>query len=165
MIRAAQVTELGSGALLKLESYWLSKRQGRAMPSRADIDPSEIKDLLPHILMARLEYDPLRVKYTIVGTASARASAFDYTGLYLDQLRFGSEIDTDWEAIYVEIARDKQPVIGTCTFRTAYLDRTYPVAVFPLSNDGIRVDHTIAYEDLNLTLMDIDNVLPVKPVA
>ncbi|WP_374654915.1 PAS domain-containing protein [Dongia sp.] len=163
MKRAAQISELDSAPLLRLETYWREKRADRAMPSRNDIDPAEIKELLPQIIMARIEYDPLRVKYSIVGTACARHAGFDYTGRYLDELDFASETDTDWMAIYAEIVARKQPVAGTCLFRTADLEVPYRVAVFPLSSDGVRVDHTIAYEHLTLSLTEMDHVLPVKP--
>jgi hypothetical protein len=163
MIRAAHIADLGSQPLLRLEAYWLEKRGTRAMPSRADIDPADIKELLPQIIMARIEHDPLRVKYSIVGTACARSAGFDYTGRYLDELAFDSESDTDWQEIYREIVREKKPIGGTCRFRTADVEIPYRVAVFPLSNDGIRVDHTIAYEHLTLSLTEMDHVLPVKP--
>lgn len=163
MIRAAHIADLGSDPLLRLETYWLAKRGARLMPSRSDIDPAEIKDLLPQIIMARIEHAPVRVKYTIVGTACARSSGFDYTNRYLDELNFSSEIDTDWVAIYDEIVRTKLPIAGTCIFRTADLDRPYRVAIFPLSNDGVTVDHTIAYEHLNLSLTEMDHVLKVEP--
>lgn len=133
------------------------------MPARADIDPAEIKDLLPQIILTRIEHDPLRVKYTVIGTASADAAGFDYTGRYLDELQFESEIDTDWPALYRELVSEKQPIAGTCIFKTAALERPYRVAVFPLSQDGSRVDHAIAYEHLTLSLLERDKILPVKP--
>ncbi|WP_303980345.1 PAS domain-containing protein [Dongia mobilis] len=165
MIRAASIADLGSEPLLRLEAYWLTKRGTRAMPSRADIDPAEIKDLLPQIIMARIEHDPQRVKYSIVGTACARSAGFDYTGRYLDELLFESESDTDWLKIYDEIVSERKPVAGTCRFKTADVEVPYRVAVFPLSNDGARVDHTIAYEHLTLSLTEMDHVLPVRPAG
>jgi hypothetical protein len=168
MIRATQIANLESEPLMRMETYWRSKLAGRLMPSRADIDPADLKDLLPQIIMTRIEHapqgpKPMRVKYTIVGTACARSSGFDYTGRYLDELNFSSEIDTDWLAIYDEIVRDQKPIAGTCIFRTADLERPYRVAIFPLSNDGVTVDHTIAYEHLNLSLMEMDHLLKVEP--
>jgi hypothetical protein len=165
MNRAASIADLGSEPLLRLEAYWHAKRGARAMPSRADIDPADIKDLLPQIIMARIEHDPLRVRYSVVGTACARSAGFDYTGRYLDELLFESESDTDWLKIYDEIVSNRMPVAGTCRFKTADVEIPYRVAVFPLSNDGQRVDHTIAYEHLTLTLTEMDNVLPVKPLG
>lgn len=37
--------------LVALHEYWLGKRDGRALPSRSDIDPAEIKPLLPHVML------------------------------------------------------------------------------------------------------------------
>ena len=89
MIRAATIAELDSPQITRLEAYWQGKRQGRLLPSRADIDPTEIKDLLPQIILVRIEHDPLRVKYAVIGTASAEAAGFDYTGRYLDEVSYG----------------------------------------------------------------------------
>ncbi|TDQ83414.1 PAS domain-containing protein [Dongia mobilis] len=163
MIRVASIAELGSEPLSRLESYWLEKRGSRPLPARADLDPADIKDLLPQIILTRIEHDPLRVKYTVVGTASAKAAGFDYTGRYLDELAFDSEVDTDWPAIYRELVREKKPIAGVCQFKLRAVARPYRVAVFPLSSDGVLVDHAISYEHLNLNLLELDQILPVKP--
>jgi len=163
MNRVASIAELGSEPLSRLEAYWLEKRGTRPLPARADLDPADIKDLLPQIILVRIEHDPLRVRYTVVGTASAAAAGFDYTGRYLDDLHFDSEVDTDWMAIYRELVREKQPIAGICQFRLSSVARPYRVAVFPLSSDGALVDHAIAYEHLNLSLLELDKILPVKP--
>ena len=163
MNRIASIADLGSEPLSRLEAYWLAKRGSRLMPARADIDPADIKELLPQIILTRIEHDPLRVRYAVVGTASATAAGIDYTGRYLDELRFDSEVDTDWSAIYRELVREKRPIAGICQFKLTSVARPYRVALFPLSNDGDRVDHGIAYEHLNLSLLELDRILPVKP--
>ena len=38
--------------LRALYEYWMEKRGDRAMPARADIDPTEIPDLLPIVGLA-----------------------------------------------------------------------------------------------------------------
>lgn len=162
MIRAANIAELDSPQITRLEAYWQGKRQGRLLPSRADIDPNEIKDLLPQIILVRIEPDPLRVKYAVIGTASAEAAGFDYTGRYLDELRFDSEIDTDWIEVYRELVAEKKPIAGICRFKTAAIVRPYRVGTFPLSSDGVTVDGAISYEHLTLSLLERDKILPVK---
>jgi hypothetical protein len=37
--------------LLRLYHYWDSKRRGRQMPSRADIDPAELRALVYHVMI------------------------------------------------------------------------------------------------------------------
>jgi len=45
--RVSSVTELTSDTIAVLALYWESKRGQRAMPHWRDIDPAEIKPLLP----------------------------------------------------------------------------------------------------------------------
>lgn len=47
--------------------YWLCKRGRRAMPARAAIDPAELKDILPHVMMLRVRRDPLDFEYRLIG--------------------------------------------------------------------------------------------------
>src|SRR5512134_2272816 len=48
--------------------YWDSKRRGRRMPSRADIDPAEIVPLLPGITLIDVVADARGFVYRLVGT-------------------------------------------------------------------------------------------------
>src|SRR5690349_8298694 len=58
-------------SLTRLFCYWQAKRGGRAMPARADIDPAEIKALLPYMILVDVIYDTeagLDFVYRLVGT-------------------------------------------------------------------------------------------------
>ena len=62
-----------------LATYWESKRAGRAMPDRADILPSEIARLLPHIFISEaLESGEYR--FRIFGTALVDLFGCEMTG-------------------------------------------------------------------------------------
>ena len=37
--------------------YWRSKRAGRKMPARSDLEPSELKALLPSMILVDVVYD------------------------------------------------------------------------------------------------------------
>ena len=93
-----------------MHEYWMAKKGDRLMPTRADMEPSEMKDLLPHVILTRLEYEPFRVLYKLVGRRAVENAGMDYSGRYLDELDFVSEIGTDWPATYRAIARDRAPV-------------------------------------------------------
>jgi hypothetical protein len=65
--------------LVALHAYWLSKRGARRMPARADIDPTEFKDLLPHIIM--YDVDPERLfPIRLVGEATVTFLGRNFTG-------------------------------------------------------------------------------------
>ena len=55
---------------LELFDYWCSKRAGRVLPSRQDIDPSEIKSLLTKIYLVDFE-EPDVFRYRLAGTEIA----------------------------------------------------------------------------------------------
>lgn len=148
MIRVASAIELGSPHVSALAEYWNRKRGARSMPARADIDPTEIPRLLPCLGLAQIESDPFRVRYTLVGTKIVESAGFDYTGYYLDELDFEGEADTDWLAVYRDLAEGRQPIYGRCQYRTvAGPVEQYVVALFPLSGNDFDVDRCLAIED------------------
>lgn len=62
-----------------LHAYWHSKRRGRCMPSRADIDPAEMKALLPYVFMHEADPDgTFRVR--LVGQAIVEFLGVNRTG-------------------------------------------------------------------------------------
>jgi hypothetical protein len=165
MERYRGIEDVPSTRARRMHQYWLGKKGERAMPARSDIDPSEIKDLLPNVILSRLEYEPFRVLYKLIGTRAVENAGMDYSGRYLDELDFVSEFGTDWPAIYRSIAADKLPLYGLCQIR--FIDgvvKPYVVAMFPLSSDGERVDQVLAIEDLELDLLEVER-LPASEVV
>jgi hypothetical protein len=131
---------------------------------RTDIEPGEIKDLLPHVILTRLEYGPFRVLYKLIGTRAVENAGIDYSGRYLDEIDFVSEFGTDWPAVYRAIAAEQAPIYGLCQIRfTDGVVKPYVCAMFPLSNDGARVDQVLAIEDLELDLLEAER-LPASEV-
>jgi hypothetical protein len=66
--------------LQTLYAYWQQKRGDRMMPSRADIDPSEFRRILPYVMLLNAERlgGPYIVR--LVGTAIVQFSSVDSTG-------------------------------------------------------------------------------------
>ncbi len=78
--------------LRDLYEYWNGKKGDRKMPSRPDICPTEIVDLLPKIILIDVEYEPQRFRFRLVGTDVVRVMGQDATGKYLDELSSNSVI-------------------------------------------------------------------------
>jgi hypothetical protein len=53
--------------LRRLAKYWASKRNGRPVPSRADIDPIDIPWALPHFFLIDYDRDTGTYRYRIAG--------------------------------------------------------------------------------------------------
>jgi len=141
--------DLTSSKVAALTRYWESKRGRRAMPLWNDIDPAEIKPLLPHLLVTRYEYNPFRAKFVLVGTWLAQYAGGDFTGRYLDEIDFSSELDTDWPAHHRRFVEEKQPTFGVCRFLTeSGIEREYESCMFPIAaEDGKTVGRAIGLED------------------
>jgi hypothetical protein len=60
-------------------AYWLSRRGGLFMPRRRDIDPSEIRNLLPSICVIEV-VSPEAAVFRLAGTAHRETMGFEPTG-------------------------------------------------------------------------------------
>jgi CheY-like chemotaxis protein len=68
--------------------FWLQKCAGRPFPDRADLDPVEIKDILPHLTIVEVTGSDARprFRYRLVGTAVVDAVGRDRTGYFADEV-------------------------------------------------------------------------------
>lgn len=141
------IGRIQSARVKALYDYWCAKRGDRPMPTRADIDPTEIKGLLPYILLTDLHYDPLRVFFRLVGTAVGEAAGRNLTGQWLHEAQVDGGIEL-WLKNYERLVRDGVPVFGR-TRATVQPgdDRFFEWILLPLSSDGETVDKTLELED------------------
>jgi hypothetical protein len=76
--------QIDHAGLRDFHAYWLSKRCGKLVPARADIDPVEIHRFLPNIFMMDVIDRGARFRYRLVGTAIGDAAG-DFSGRYVDE--------------------------------------------------------------------------------
>ncbi len=133
-----------------LYRYWLSKRGGRKMPRRADIDPTEIPaELWPNTMLLDVLWqgDALRFRYRRVGEIFWRGAAREPTGLYLDEaLPEKAGYRRYVAGIYEEMARRGVPMYTENSFTLEGRDTlmlTKRVSL-PLSSDGAVVNMALA---------------------
>jgi hypothetical protein len=140
-----------------LHQWWVSKCGGD-IPDRSDLDPADLKRLLPNILISDVEHEPFRIRYRLVGTRAREATGFDIVGRYLDEL-LPTDPDEPWMDDYSLAYRTRRPVLGVSSIRTTSGGVfTYEYGLFPLRRGGAAIDQFVAvedYEDLNSTLMDL----------
>lgn len=134
-----------AGALL---NYWTGKCGSRRMPGRRDIDPIEMRKLLPNILLVDIEADTGRLKFRLVGTRITEMYGGDYTGQYLDETWFGRLREQIVEA-YIAVARSGDPNHSLVRFTNCDgLEFDMERVILPLSSDGVHVDKLIALLDI-----------------
>lgn len=141
------VGRLKSERVKALYDYWRAKRRDRAMPCRGDIDPTEIKVLLPYVLLTDIHYEPLRVYIRLVGTAVAEAAGRNLTGQWLHEAQLDGGVEL-WLRNYRRLVEERVPVCGRtrATVRPGD-ERFFEWILLPLSSDGRVVDKTVELED------------------
>jgi hypothetical protein len=130
-----------------LFAYWNRIRAGRMAPSWSEVEPGEIKSLLPYLMVAEVLVQPFDVRYRIVGTAVAEVFGCDFTWKTLRSLKCGSGTSS-WLGIYREIVERRGPCFGQYRIMAGLLDvRIVDTGAFPLSSDGVSIDRFIELED------------------
>ncbi len=124
--------------------YWLSKISGRAMPTRADIDPIEMRGWIAAVLLAEAVFDadgaPIDFYFRVSGSRVCE--------------RYGRELsrrrltDVSLDHQNAEVLANYQAVIETCRpiySVNRYQDddtilRSFETLLMPLSSDGSACD-------------------------
>lgn len=152
------LTRVTSDAIRGFDAYWRQKAHGRRLPTRADIDPAEIRSLLPDIVLLNVEWDPFRCSIRLRGT---RAEKFRQQGVkkFLDEATtFAPGRREDYIAEMKFVATEQRPAFA----RDWMIARNGAVrdiwaGVWPLSPDGVRTNMLVVIEDFaGLVLSDFD---------
>jgi len=120
--------------------YWTECRGDRAMPARADLDPTEMIAILPNVVLLDVEADPLDFRYRLIGTVIEDHLAERYTGVAL------SEIPHQWPPSRIwsncqKVVEDKVPLRSDIPYVGHKKDFvTVEDILLPLSSDGETVD-------------------------
>jgi hypothetical protein len=154
-----------SRKIASLAAYWAGKRRGERLPRRADLAPEEIVPLLPYILLADIEPEPLRIRYRLVGTAIAEGSRRDITGLHLDEIQFDYPGEREaFEAGYRLMLDTAAPVYGRMVWLASQeLPVLYESAIFPLLGESGDLEKAIAIEDYERPVNELAGRLPSRP--
>ncbi len=132
--------QFGDARLGELLRYWDSKRKGRSMPARSDIEPLELKSHLGRLHFIDIEYDPFRLRLRMMGVESTETLGRDMTGRYFDEYH-PPKILEKVTTTYLWLAENKKPLrhFGNAV----YADKSiyaFEVINLPLSDDGERVN-------------------------
>ncbi len=126
----------------ELFDYWLSRRGGRSMPSRGDIEPKGFKRHLGFISLIDVESAPRRFRYRLVGTGLRHIYGRELTGRYLDEQPFiadGADFD--------RVVDRRLPVQGVMRFPLEEKDHLIQFWLkLPLSQDGQNVTMLLCYD-------------------
>lgn len=135
---------------LAFYSYWEGKRQRadgtrRAMPSRADLDPVEMKSWLAQIQLIDVFHNPRRLVYRLVGEADVAFRGYNPTGRTVEEGLIGQSAEETLRN-YALVIDHRLPVYDFAEYvsRSGYL-RSQECLLLPLSDDGETVNMVITF--------------------
>jgi len=128
--------------LRRLLAFWHEKRVERTMPSRADIDPLELREHLGRLHLLDV-IGPNLFRFRLYGSGVTNPDVADMTGRttqdYADTV-FGAVITRHYQMCVDEKAPVYHEVRGTL----ADVPYEYSRLTLPLSSDGVSVDMLLA---------------------
>jgi hypothetical protein len=156
--RETDVSRIASAVIRGVDAYWQSKRRGEALPSWSDIDPTEIPTLLPNLIVAGIEHDPLHIYYRLAGTLIVEFRG-EITGHYLGQVPWSSPTgQANAREAFERVIASRAPLFGEVNITTTSgAPRRLFTGIWPLVRpaDGV-VDRCLAAEDYgDLTRADL----------
>jgi hypothetical protein len=132
----------------RLYDYWESKRQGRKMPSRRDIDPTDIWSLLPNVHLSDWFTNPDRIRYRLAGTELVATIGREISGRWLAEFHTDPTDLQETLSLYRKVAASKEPVFGStiATNLRVGVDH-FEWVLCPLAESGDEVTSFIGLED------------------
>ena len=146
-IHRLDFSQLDSPRIHRFHDYWKARRSAQhAVPLRADVDPMDLREVLPNIVIIEVEQMPLRFRYRLVGTRVVEFNNLDFTGAYLGTIGWDEEqqiVDA-----CADLVASRQPLGGfyTWTLKSGATGRC-EFGVFPFSRDGETVSQIFGIED------------------
>lgn len=130
--------------LRELLDWWERKRGARAMPSREDVRPAELRQHLPALILMEVQHEPLRLYYRLIGTAVVEAVGRDSTGRYSDEIYPPEVLERIYRG-YRWLLRERRPLrsygVALHPDRRCY---RFEMLSLPLSRDGAAPDMILA---------------------
>jgi len=148
----AVTTELAFEAQLvipeqrQIFDYWMSLNKEGRLPSRRDINPCDFPRLLPLISLVDVDSVHKRFRVRLAGTQLREHYGRDITGVYLDEVDYGSKTDY-WLSAFHRVAFEGHPAQGVVRGSGEHKEHLAQFWIkLPLSDDGKHVTMILSYD-------------------
>lgn len=134
--------------------YWKAKCGTRAMPSRADIDPLEMRPWLPGVALIEVNRMPAEasgyeLRYRLIGTRPTELRGREVTGLTVRQGYFGASLEAALENYRLVVEEKRLVYDWDHTPSQSGFAREGETLLLPLSSDGDTVDMVVVYQEVD----------------
>jgi hypothetical protein len=125
--------------LRTLYDYWNERRRGRRWPSRADINPLELKFALGNLSLVDVSPSPPRFTFRLAGTLLSQRIGQDLTGKTVDDIP-DAAYRAEVAAIYTRMAENGEPTVSLSERMFDGQARRFETLRLALSDDGDSVN-------------------------
>ncbi|MEI9997142.1 MAG: PAS domain-containing protein [Rhizomicrobium sp.] len=129
--------------LAELRGYWQRKRGSRRLPSRRDIQPGEIRSLLPYVILVEPVEGGRDFRYRLVGSRLHDYFPVQPTGQLMSAMLapFGTgTVDATLDAYRAVLAGDEPLRLSGDGAWFAQSPKFFEALLTPLSDDGAQAD-------------------------
>ena len=127
--------------------HWLNIRNGRPMPGRADVDPTDFPYALGNAFIVQVDHrNPLpRFRFRLAGTLMVEVHKQELGGMWLEDVFEDFGPDSKINGDYFRVVTTRQPAYyaGKPSIRLDHQDRIERL-LMPLSENSTRVDMILA---------------------
>jgi PAS domain len=133
---------LEDARLTRFYDHWEALRAGRPMPARRDLDPADIKDLLPHLAIVQVAGS--RFLFRLVGTEVADRMGVNPTGRFLDELDPRGGYRAFITQVFETVRDRRLSVLSQTDYDDLRTGRHIRRLSVPFSDDGVAVSHIVS---------------------
>lgn len=126
----------------RLEAYWSEKCKDGLWPSRRDIDPVDLPDILPHILFVEvvLECDIIRLRYGLTGNAGVQLARREVTGRWFHEMYSDEQTNVVVEVVKKAISTRLPVPYETNMWSPGRENIEVSWLACPLADNGVDID-------------------------
>ena len=135
---------------LAFYQYWDSRRAGRRMPSRRDIDPVDMRRWLANMQLVDVHHNPRRLVYRLVGEADVNFRGYNPTGRTVEECGIGANI-AETLRNYDIVITERCPIFDWSDYvsKSGFL-RSQECMLLPLSDDDDIVNMVATYAEVDV---------------
>lgn len=145
---AAQIGASAAAARAHEEiyGYWAGLRRGVRLPARADIQPAELKRLLPTVSLIDVRRDPLSFRVRLAGTGLYGVYGREITGRSLTEVYSSAAADY-WRQELTAVVEERRPGVGVHSLAWRGAGHLSILWLrLPLASNGRDVDMILGYD-------------------
>jgi hypothetical protein len=130
--------------MARFYGHWSDLRANRALPARSDLDPADIKQLLPHIVIKQVVGDRFLIR--LMGTEVVDRTGENFTGRYLDEIGEPGAYRDFVVKVYGTVRDGRKPVLSETDLsaRAAAPKRIRRLSLPFAGGDGAAVGYVVS---------------------